>query len=166
MRICYIYKITNKINGKIYVGKRKAPEGKQPLEDSYMGSGIRLFEAYNKYGKENFSKDILEEGFPEEYSNEKERFWIAQLNSTDPEIGYNLTFGGDGGNLTALLTEDQRQEWIRKSHSHKVSEETKKKRSESMKKLRAERGKNWRESDIPWNKGRKGVQTPWNKGKN
>lgn len=156
MRICYIYKITNNINGKIYVGKRKSPEGKRPLEDSYMGSGIRLFEAYNKYGKENFSKDILEEGFPEEFSNEKEKFWIAKLNSTDPEVGYNLTFGGDGGDLTSLLTEEKRLSWIKKSHSHPVSEETKRKLSDSMKKVRAERGDNWRSPTDPWNKGKKG----------
>lgn len=156
MRICYIYKITNNINGKIYVGKRKSPEGKRPLEDSYMGSGIRLFEAYNKYGKENFSKDILEEGFPEEFSNEKEKFWIAKLNSTDPEVGYNLTFGGDGGDLTSLLTEEERLSWIKKSHSHPVSEETKRKQSDSMKRVRAERGDNWRSPTDPWNKGKKG----------
>jgi len=52
----YVYKITNLINGKIYVGKRKH---KDPYKDKYMGSGVQILDAIKKYGLDNFSKDIL-----------------------------------------------------------------------------------------------------------
>ena len=51
----YIYRITNKVNGKTYIGQHKYRE----LNDNYMGSGKRLWEAYRKYGFENFEKKIL-----------------------------------------------------------------------------------------------------------
>ena len=45
-----IYKITNTINSKIYIGKHKCDD----LDDGYFGSGKRLWIAINKYGLENF----------------------------------------------------------------------------------------------------------------
>ena len=48
--IYYVYQITNKINNKIYIGKRKY-KGENPLLDSYMGSGKLIKEAIKKYGK-------------------------------------------------------------------------------------------------------------------
>ena len=54
-RYNYIYKITNNINGKLYIGKHSTDK----LNDGYIGSGIRLHQAYNKYGIENFTKEYL-----------------------------------------------------------------------------------------------------------
>ena len=51
----YIYRITNKVNGKTYIGQHKYKE----LNDSYMGSGVHLRRAQKKYGMENFEKKIL-----------------------------------------------------------------------------------------------------------
>lgn len=91
----YIYKTTNMITGKIYVGKCSSS-----IKSSkrYLGSGIWLNRSIKKYGKQNFYKEILEI-IEEGDLNERERFWINELKSNDPNIGYNLTDGGDGGPL-------------------------------------------------------------------
>jgi group I intron endonuclease len=85
-----IYKTTNTINGKIYVGKSK---NNKP---SYFGSGIVINFALKKYGRNNFKKEILEECHSIEELNKQENFWILKLESFKPEIGYNRSFGGDG----------------------------------------------------------------------
>ena len=87
----YIYKITNLINGKIYIGQHKHNR----LDNSYLGGGVKLRNAFKKYGKKNFVKEILEECETWEMLNEREIYYIALYDSTNPEIGYNLEFGGN-----------------------------------------------------------------------
>lgn len=55
----YIYITTNLINGKRYLGQRKVPKCKTPQNDNYLGSGTLLLKAVKKYGKHNFTKDII-----------------------------------------------------------------------------------------------------------
>ena len=86
-----IYKITNIINNKIYIGKDTSNN------PSYFGSGILINKSIKKYGIENFAKEILEECDNNEILCEKEKYWIKQYNSTNLQIGYNITEGGDGG---------------------------------------------------------------------
>ncbi len=83
-----IYKTTNLINGKIYIGQSKFNN------PNYYGSGKILNYAIKKYGKENFKKEILEECQTKEELNKKEKFWIKYYNSIDRNIGYNISEGG------------------------------------------------------------------------
>ncbi len=85
-----IYKTTNKINGKIYIG--------QDINNnkSYLGSGVYLRNAFKKYGRKNFTKEILQKCNTIEELNEAEIFWIKTLDSTNKNIGYNLALGGFG----------------------------------------------------------------------
>lgn len=89
----YIYKITNLINGKIYVGKRVKPQ----FDKYYWGSGLIIKAAIKKYGKENFKRELIQECFNDEELNICERFWIKSLQANNPDIGYNITDGGTGG---------------------------------------------------------------------
>jgi len=84
-----IYKTTNLINGKFYIGK-DAKNNK-----SYLGSGKLLKHAIQKYGKENFKKEILEYCIDFKHLDEREIYWIHKYNAI--EDGYNLTEGGSGG---------------------------------------------------------------------
>ncbi len=90
-----IYKTTNTCNGKIYIGKDKHND------PTYLGSGVILSQAIKKYGKENFLKEVLEE-CDDSIVDNREIYWISQLNSSDKKIGYNLTKGGTGGDTTTM----------------------------------------------------------------
>ena len=87
-----IYKTINIINGKIYVGKQV----KKNICNYYLGSGKLLGLAIKKYGRENFKKEIIERCSSNEQLNEREKFWITELNTFSPN-GYNITHGGTGG---------------------------------------------------------------------
>lgn len=95
----YIYLITNQINGKIYIGKHSTNK----LNDRYMGSGIAVKNAIQKYGIENFSKDYLVFCDTKEQLNWLERYYIKKYNAQNSEIGYNIANGGDGGYLTEFI---------------------------------------------------------------
>jgi group I intron endonuclease len=85
-----IYKTTNLLNGKIYIGQ---DTNNNP---NYMGSGKIIRDAIKKYGKSSFTKEILEECETIEHLNEREIYWISLFNSTDNKIGYNILSGGLG----------------------------------------------------------------------
>jgi len=86
-----IYKITNKINGKIYIGKDERSRAQ------YYGSGLLIGRAIALYGKQFFIKDIIEEVENREELCNREIYWITYYRSTDRQVGYNITKGGDGG---------------------------------------------------------------------
>lgn len=91
----YIYKTTNIINGKIYIGLSTLTVDEST---NYYGSGKILHRAISKYGKENFTKEILESNIEsKEILEQREIYYISKYNSTDDSIGYNITYGGTGG---------------------------------------------------------------------
>jgi len=101
-----IYKTTNVINGKFYVGKDIKNDPK------YLGSGLLLIKAIKKYGKENFNKEILEVCESIETLNSREKYWISELNAI--QLGYNIARGGSGGDT---ITNNPNKDKIRKTLS-------------------------------------------------
>lgn len=105
-----IYKITNLINNKSYIGKSSNIEERWRYHKSNYNNSKEynkiLYEAFRKYGIENFSFEIIEllENEYDIKSNEREQYWIDYFNSF--HFGYNMTEGGDGG-----LTCDMRKKF-------------------------------------------------------
>ena len=91
-----IYKTTNLVNGKIYIGQDSKNN------HNYLGSGKLLKLAIEKYGEKNFKKEILEQCETIKELDEREKYWIGEFNSTDKKIGYNLTNGGQTGWMTGM----------------------------------------------------------------
>ena len=123
----YIYKITNLLNNKIYIGKHSTDD----LNDCYMGSGKIIKQAIKKYGIENFRKEYLAFCDKEDKLNWFEKFYIKKYDSTNYDIGYNLTPGGDGFSVGHKNTEESRKKMSEAHKGRKLSEETRRKISES-----------------------------------
>lgn len=87
-----IYKITNTINNKIYIGKHETHD----LNDGYMGSGKLIRAAISKYGIENFQKEILYQFGNRDEMNAKEAELVTEEFCADP-TNYNICPGGHGG---------------------------------------------------------------------
>jgi len=105
-----IYKTTNIINNKFYIG--------QDIYDNpkYFGSGKLLILAIKKYGKENFKKEILEVCTDEKHMDEREIFWIRELNATDRKIAYNICEGGK----SYRTMRGENNFWFGKHHSEET----------------------------------------------
>jgi hypothetical protein len=86
-----IYKVKNKINGKIYIGKHQTYD----LIDGYMGSGKLIQAAIEKYGIENFTKEILYIFKTEDEMNSKEKEMVTE-EFVKRKDTYNMTTGGQG----------------------------------------------------------------------
>lgn len=88
----YIYKITNLINGKTYIGQHKYKK----IDDTYMGSGKILKNAIKKYGIDNFKKEIIESNIlTRQEADEKEIYYIL-IERKNGKCEYNITDGGEG----------------------------------------------------------------------
>ena len=111
-----VYKITNKVNGKIYVGFHKTSD----IEDGYMGSGTLIKKAIEKYGIEAFRKEIIQT-FDNQADAEKLEADIVNKDFTLREDTYNLALGG---NVRIMYRENN--PFFGKTHT----EETRKKISE------------------------------------
>ncbi len=134
----FIYKTTNKINGKYYIGMHKTDN----LEDGYLGSGIHFKRALEKYGKENFEREILE------YCNSDEEMHLAEAKFVTEDVvndknSYNLKLGGNGGwdyVNSCYLNEEFYKSWYDKVAKAKNTESWKQNMSNSLKKTWKKRG--------------------------
>jgi hypothetical protein len=84
-----IYKTTNKVDSKIYIGQHRTDN----LNDKYIGSGNALREAIKEFGKHNFYCETLEFCNREDLSKQ-EKYWVKVFDANNPLIGYNKTSGG------------------------------------------------------------------------
>jgi len=129
-----IYKITNKENGKFYIGQSIRPE-KRFAEHSWKCSGsVILKKAFAKYGKEAFSMEILVWCQDKNYADRVEKALISSYETR--EKGYNIAVGGEGNGF------GEDHPWYGGRHT----EETKKKLSDQK------RGKNnhmWGKENTP-----------------
>lgn len=89
MKYFFIYKITNLINGRYYIGRHATTD----LNDNYMGSGKAIKNAINKYGVENFKKEIIATVDTAEKLWELEREIVNESVVKDPQ-SYNMAYGG------------------------------------------------------------------------
>lgn len=101
-----IYKLTNKINNKIYIGQTI-----QSFDDRMRGhlydamyrkntSDSRLANAIRKYGFDNFEKEIIDQAETIEELNYLEEYYIEKFNACDRDIGYNIKYGGNNFKLS------------------------------------------------------------------
>ncbi len=107
-----IYKITNTINNKVYIGQTIRPmqeRFERHINDSLKETEprIHLHRAIRKYGRQNFIIECVDIAYDKQELNDKEIYWIDKLNSKVD--GYNIANGGIGGNTYSALSEEQMQ---------------------------------------------------------
>lgn len=87
-----VYRTTNLVNGKYYIGKHKC----QSPNDGYLGSGTLLKQAIKKHGRGSFRREILHQCDTEEQAYQLEQQIVTESLMNDPQC-YNMRTGGDGG---------------------------------------------------------------------
>lgn len=101
----FIYITTNLVTNEKYIGKHYGG-----LNDSYLGSGKILIRAIEKYGKENFKRDILYISKTAEENNIKEKEFIKAFNAVEDRTFYNIAEGGNGGDIFHSLPLEQQKQ--------------------------------------------------------
>jgi len=152
-----IYKVTNKINGKIYIGQSVNIEDRwrnHKFKPFYEKSGqynSLFYKAIRKYGIENFIFEVVEECKKEEL-DEKEKYWIKYYDSNNLEKGYNLTDGGESQTFSILTQEQVNQIYELLKETNKSQEEIGKMFGVNQRTISAiNTGHNWNipEQDYP-----------------
>ena len=102
----YVYKITNTVNGKAYIGISIHEPTNGRIKEHLAGRGNRyLANVVKKYGKDAFTYDILEANVFDELLPDLEVAYIAKFNTVRPH-GFNLTYGGE---ICKKVSEETRQ---------------------------------------------------------
>lgn len=136
-----IYKTTNKINGKIYIGKHKTVDP----NDDYLGSGTVFNEAKVKYGRENFMKEVLFIFDNEAEMDAKEAELVTEEFVLE-DTNYNICPGGQGGWGYVNLSGFNRTEWHKENNSFHMKNMSKK--GNEQKKILSETNPSWKENYL------------------
>lgn len=121
-----IYKITNTINNKIYIGvtsraiEERFAEHKSRIEER---NNIHLYQAMEKYGRENFIIEIIDTANTNEEMFEKEKYYIKLYDSYNN--GYNMTLGGEGVKILDLDEQYIVTQYINGKSSEEIAKELK-----------------------------------------
>lgn len=137
-----IYKITNTINSKIYVGKHQTKN----LDDGYMGSGKHLNRAIEKYGIENFKKEFLFIFDNERDMNAKEAELVTE-EFVKEDTNYNLCPGGRGG-FGYINTNDLNEKTFKNKSIQKIASKRGAKTTNNRLKTDKNFYESWRKSMI------------------
>jgi group I intron endonuclease len=113
--MAYVYLITNKINGRKYIGSSR----KSQIDFNYYGSGKAIKDALKKYGKDNFQRDILWEG--KENARDMETYFLEKTDAANNPLYYNMTNDARGNNLHK---EETKKTVSEKLTGRKLSKET------------------------------------------
>lgn len=135
MRSYDVYKITNKVNNKVYIGitsKGISARWKEHIYSAEHGCPFKLHNAIRKYGKENFSIELIDFCNSWEELTEKEQYYISEYKSLQDEYGYNMTEGGDG-TFGRCHTEETKEKIRQNAIGREVTEATRLKLSEAGK---------------------------------
>ncbi len=99
-----IYKITNKINGKYYIGKSNNIKRRWKAH-RYPSDDMPIHRAIKKYGNQNFEIEVIEQ-CAQELLEEREIYWIKQFDGYNDKNCYNATAGGDGASHPVKLSQE------------------------------------------------------------
>jgi len=123
-----IYKITNTVNKKVYIGKTEFTTAKRfeaHIKKAKKKTNRYLYDAMNHYGYDKFVIEKIDDCISNEDMNNKERYWISYYKSNNKEFGYNMTEGGDGGRMSPELYEriaaQHRGVPLTEEHKQKIS---------------------------------------------
>lgn len=105
----YIYKITNLINEKVYIGQTTTTiDHRWGQHKTYRNKRNNLYSALDKYGIDNFKIEEISHYTRNtkekliQILNKKEIYYIAKYNSTNPDFGYNISIGGNSNIGTCM----------------------------------------------------------------
>lgn len=168
MQYFILYKTTNLINNKVYIGIHQTKN----LDDGYLGSGLAFKRALKKYGKENFKREILKYCNSLEELLQEEKEYVTE-NWVNREDTYNLKTGGQSNGILSKDSKTKISETLKERYKkgeiiyhgkpYTPTNEIKQKISIALKE-KYKKTKHSSVGRVPWNKGVKGKQTAWNKG--
>jgi group I intron endonuclease len=125
-----IYKVTNIINGKIYIGQTvkglHKRRGEHERSSRNGSSTTHMARAFNKYGLDNFKWEIIEKCYSKDELDEMEFHYIMSYRSTIKIFGYNCTFGGEG--YSGCIPSAETRKKLSEAHKgRKMTDEAKRK---------------------------------------
>lgn len=119
-----VYCIENKITNKLYIGYTNKSINErldQHIKNAKSKINRRLYDSMNHYGYDNFSISKIDECETQSKVQELESWYIYLLDSKNPDKGYNMTWGGDGGYTLSEWSESERKKLYKRQQKNRES---------------------------------------------